>query len=73
MNQADDPHLLERIARLAVFHDLPLPVVVHMSVAASELQRRPADQVYAEIERRIRHLRSGGSPVTRPRLRLVGG
>jgi hypothetical protein len=72
MTFADDPHLVERIARLAVFHDLPTPVVVQMTLMASELLRRPAGAVHEEVERRVAHLRAG-KPGTRTMLHVVSG
>ena len=57
MTLADDPHLIERIARMAVFHELPTPVLVQMTLMASELLRRPATAVHDEIEQRIASLR----------------
>lgn len=72
MTLADDPHLIERIARMAVFHDLPTPVLVQMTLMASELRREPANIVHDEIERRIRELRRCSQP-PRPALRLIAG
>lgn len=69
MNPADDPHLIERLALLAAFHDLPVPVLVQMSMMAAELQRRDVGDVHAELEARIRQIKHGGTP--RPALRLV--
>jgi len=72
MTFADDPHLVERIARLAVFHDLPTPVLVHMTLMASELLRRPAGSVHEEVQRRVAHLRAGKTN-ERVTLRIVAG
>jgi hypothetical protein len=73
--RADDPHLIERLARLAAFHDLPGPVVVEMTMLASELQRRPVSDVYAEIRNRIAEIRrrDEGDRKPRPRLRVIQG
>jgi hypothetical protein len=68
-NPAEDPHLIERVARLAAFHDLPVPVVVQMVMMAAELKRRPVAAVHAEVEARIRQLKAGGA--ARPALRVV--
>jgi hypothetical protein len=72
MTLADDPHLVERIARMAVFHGLPAPVVVQMTLMASELQRRPANLVHREIEQRIAALRAAEGE-QRPTLRVLAG
>ena len=69
MNPSDDPHLVERLARLAAFHDLPKPVVVQMTLMAAELLQVPAERIHAEIEARIAHARA--EPGTRRSLRLV--
>jgi hypothetical protein len=75
MMPADDPHLVERIARLAVFHDLPTPVVVQMTLMASEILRRPAPQVHEEVERRMAALQAAERRAAPPppTLRLVSG
>lgn len=81
MSPADDPHLVERIARLAAFHDLPAPVIVEMVVLAAEVKRLPVGAVYAEVQARIEQLRKDQSRAEaatrgvrpRPALRLVGG
>lgn len=71
MNPADDPHLVERIARLAAFHELPMPVLVEMVVMAAELKQRPAGDVWAEVERRIQQLKGSSGP--RPAFRVIDG
>jgi hypothetical protein len=68
MSPADDPHLVERIARLAVFHELPMPVVVQMTLMASVLMQRAAGDVHEEVERRIASLKARAG---RPALRVV--
>lgn len=70
MIPADDPHLVERIARLAAFHDLPMPVLVEMVVMAAGLKRRPAGDVWAEVEARMRQIKAGDK---RPALRVIDG
>jgi hypothetical protein len=70
MTLADDPHLVERIARLAAFHDLPVPVVVQLTLMVSELHRRPAGAVHDEIERRIYEIRTTPD-APKPRFRVV--
>ncbi len=67
MTFADDPHLIERLARLAEFHELPEPVIVQLAMMASELQRQPAPAVYEQITRSKRAPRP-----QQPRLRVVG-
>jgi hypothetical protein len=69
MNPSDDPHLVERLARLAAFHDLPKPVVVQLTLMAAELLQVPAERVHAEIEARVAHARA--ALTARPNLRLV--
>ena len=72
MSCADDPHLVERLARLAAFHELPAPVVVQMTLMAAELLRRPADLVHEEITGRIANLLDRDGRQRRPTLRVIG-
>lgn len=68
---AHDPHLVECIARVAAFHNLPVLVIVQMTLMASELRRRPAADVHVELERRIAQVRAAANGWARPSLALV--